>query len=228
MDFSSTAQFFVATGVLCLLYTIAAEVWYIVFSTQYETNQFFPMLDLAVTGVFIIFWLAGASAWATNVSDIKHYAGPDYLIGQIDNCNKTVQNFTYICIPEKPGKWSSLYISLVSSSLCLILIIFIIDHVVVVFFVTLLHQIFGFANLFLWASSMWFVYKETAFHRATLQPQPSSTYPGISSQSNTTTTTTTIGGVGMMPQQQQQLSQPGQYGGGVGQYVGQTGYQCYI
>lgn len=44
-----------------------------------------------------------------------------------------------------------------------------------------LFKIFGFANMFLWGASMWFVYKETMFHRKTLQPQPQAgdSYPGI-------------------------------------------------
>lgn len=116
MDFSSSAQFFVATGVLCLLYTLATEFVYIAGSQYYEANPFFPVVDLVITGILAIFWLAGASAWATNVSDIKYYAGPRHLIDQLANCNKTVQDFTYSCFPESPGKWSTLYISLVSTS----------------------------------------------------------------------------------------------------------------
>lgn len=113
IDFSSSAQFFVATGVLCFLYTIGSEFVYVAQAQYYETNPFFPVVDLLVTGIFAIFWLAGASAWATNVSDIKHYTGPRHLIDQLANCNKTVADFTYNCFPESPGKWSTLYISLV-------------------------------------------------------------------------------------------------------------------
>ncbi|KAH9400296.1 hypothetical protein TYRP_001857 [Tyrophagus putrescentiae] len=210
IDFSSSAQFFVATGVLCFLYTIGSEFVYVAQAQYYETNPFFPVVDLLVTGIFAIFWLAGASAWATNVSDIKHYTGPRHLIDQLANCNKTVADFTYNCFPESPGKWSTLYISL----------------------------IFGFANLFLWGSSMWFVYKETMFHRKTLQPQPLGTYPGINQQPGMAQQgqigqmdpmgqMSQMGQMGQMGQQQQQQlqqQQQQQQAGQYSQYAGQSGY----
>ena len=32
------------------------------------------------------------------------------------------------------------------------------------------NKIFGFANIFIWGASIWFVYKETHFHQRTMQP----------------------------------------------------------
>lgn len=118
MDFSSSAQFFVATGVLCFLYTIVCLAVYICVAQLYETNPMYPVGDLLITGIFSIFWLAGASAWAANVSDLKYYTGPRYLISHLSHCNQTVAiksvNYKYDCFPDSPGKWSTLYISLVS------------------------------------------------------------------------------------------------------------------
>lgn len=113
IDFSSSAQFFVATGILSFAYTICCLYGYIKLWHLYENNPFFPVVDLVITAIFTIFWLAGASAWAANVSDLKHYTGPRYLIEQLPHCNQTIQDIEYDCFSESPGKWSSLYISLV-------------------------------------------------------------------------------------------------------------------
>lgn len=173
INFSSSAQFFVATGVLCLLYCLGALFVYVALWQLYETNPVYTIGDLVLTAIFTVFWFAGAAAWAVNVSDIKYYTGPRYLISELGHCNKTIQGFSYDCFPESPGKWSTLYISLVGCSPEF-------DTSLTPFFT--LAQIFGFANLFLWGSSIWFVYKETQFHRKSLQPQPTmgqGTYPGI-------------------------------------------------
>lgn len=78
-------------------------------------------------------------------------------------------------------------------------------------------QIFGFANLFLWGASMWFVYKETMFHRKTLVPQPVGTYPGIAQQGGIPQQTQ----MGQLDQMGGQMQQPDQY---TQQYTAQPGY----
>lgn len=114
MDFSSSPRFFVATGVLCMLYSGGALVLYILYSPLYESNPVWPIVDLAFTGIFSIFWLAGAAAWATGVSDLKHYTSPHNLMKYIPYCEATEgANVTTDCLAESPGKWSTLYITLV-------------------------------------------------------------------------------------------------------------------
>lgn len=114
INFSSSAQFFVFTGIISFIYTLCCLYAYIKLWILYESNIFFPVVDLLVTSVLTIFWLAGASAWASNVSDLKYYTGPRYLIQQLNHCNQTLSEIEYDCFPESPGKWSSLYISLVN------------------------------------------------------------------------------------------------------------------
>ena len=236
MDFSSSARFFVATGVLCFLFTIAALVVYITSAGLYANNPMFPVVDLVVTGVMSLFWLAGASAWAANVSDLKYYTGPRYLISHLPHCNQTVptkSHYKYDCFPESPGKWSTLYISLVIKKA------FTLDSTQKSFKKKLpkinqnhnklystptyfpKQQIFGFANLFLWASSMWFVYKETTFHRKNMAqfgpPAPGSSYPGIATTGgpNAMPTATNVGTMDqygqMAPPVQQQYVQQQNY-----------------
>lgn len=147
MEFSSSAQFYVATGVLSFLYTIACLVLYIFGTRHYETNPLIPVIDLVASGVLAIFWLSGACAWAAGVSDVKYYTDPKHLWSKLDFCKQN-QTSPENCIEDSPGKWASLNISL----------------------------IFGFANVFLWGASMWFVFKETSFHR---KPTPDQmTTPG--------------------------------------------------
>lgn len=71
---------------------------------------------------------------------------------------------------------------------------------------------------------MWFVYKETMFHRKTLQPQPLGTYPGINQAGAIPQQGQMVGQMGQMDQmgQQQQIQQ--QQAGQYTQYAGQAGY----
>ena len=60
IDFSSSAQFYVATGVLSFLYAAAILAFYLLKTEQYATNPLLPVIDLGVTGVLTVFWFAGA------------------------------------------------------------------------------------------------------------------------------------------------------------------------
>ncbi|RWS08362.1 synaptophysin-like protein [Dinothrombium tinctorium] len=144
MDFSSTAQFFVTVGVLCLLYSLGSLVFYLFMAKYYETNPLLPMIDLVATAILSIFWLAGSIAWAFRVSDVQYYTSPKQLKDEIDYCKECFenpQNCTVVCSIGKTGNWASLNVSL----------------------------ILGFGNLFVWASSCWFVFKETTLHRKPMQ-----------------------------------------------------------
>ncbi|XP_054723997.1 synaptophysin-like isoform X2 [Uloborus diversus] len=85
-DYTSSAAFYVATGVLAFLYTIFTLVVYIFFHQMYANNPKLPVIDMGITAVLSVFWLAGSSAWAQGVADLKFYLHPD-----------TVFNFLGIC-----------------------------------------------------------------------------------------------------------------------------------
>lgn len=108
MDFSSSAQFFVATGVLSLLYSGAAVVFYATKGQQYATNPLLPVIDLAFTGLLALFWIAGSSAWTLGVSDLKHYTNPRYLKNYIYICKDERSD----CSPLELGNYAPLNISL--------------------------------------------------------------------------------------------------------------------
>ncbi|XP_076358565.1 synaptophysin-like [Tachypleus tridentatus] len=130
-DFSSSAEFFVATGILAFLYSTGVILFYIICHEKYINDQAVPITDLGISGVLTIFWLAGSSAYAQGVSDMKYYTDPNNLIQNFEVCNTLA-----ICEATSYGKFATLNVSLIS----------------------------GFANCLLWASSLWFVYKETIFH----------------------------------------------------------------
>ena len=114
MDFASSAQFFVATGVLSFLYSTAALVLYIFGSRHYETNPLLPVIDLAITGVLTLFWLSGSSAWAAGVSDVKYYTKATYLWSKMEFCSvNPFEDDIQYCAETNPGKFTSLNISLV-------------------------------------------------------------------------------------------------------------------
>ena len=108
MDFSSSAQFFVATGVLGFLYAAASAGLYLTKSIQYATNPLLPVVDLAITGLLSLFWIAGSCAWALGVSDLKYYTHPRYLKEHIYICNDSAADCSII----DPGNWAPLNISL--------------------------------------------------------------------------------------------------------------------
>ncbi|KFM77524.1 Synaptophysin-like protein 2, partial [Stegodyphus mimosarum] len=75
-DFSNAAEFYVATGVLSFLYALTILVVYICFHQSYANNTKLPLMDLVITVILSVFWLAGSSAWAQGVIDLKFYLRP--------------------------------------------------------------------------------------------------------------------------------------------------------
>ncbi|GFY62543.1 UNVERIFIED_CONTAM: Synaptophysin [Trichonephila clavipes] len=141
-DFSNAAEFFVATGVMSFLYTILILIVYIFFHQSYGNNPKLPVVDLGISAILSIFWMAGSSAWAQGVADLKYYLHPE-----------TVFKFLPICLSEKnshecdtieDGSYGVLNGSL----------------------------ILGFANFLLWTSSLWFIYKETVFFSSEVSSEP--------------------------------------------------------
>lgn len=109
MDFSSSARFYVTTGVLCMLYCTGALAFYVLSASYYATNPLIPVLDLIATAIFTIFWFAGSCAWAAGVSDLKYYTNPGYLKQHLNICKESED----VCQTKKLANWSSLNVSLV-------------------------------------------------------------------------------------------------------------------
>lgn len=89
-DFSSDAQFFVATGVLAMLYAIGIIIVYTKLDNLYKTNNQVPLLDFVLTVVFAVLWLSSSAAWANGLSGLKQVTSAEALAwnGTSDNCTK--------------------------------------------------------------------------------------------------------------------------------------------
>nr|CAD7398605.1 unnamed protein product [Timema poppensis] len=126
-DFSSDAQFFVATGVLSLIYSFLIGIVYVLFDAKYQSNELLPLTDFILTVTLSVFWLSGSAAWANGLTGLK---GTTSSIISSKQCLD-------ICKSAKVGSVSGLNISIM----------------------------LGFLNFFLWASDLWFLYKETSWFK---------------------------------------------------------------
>jgi len=142
-DFSSDAQFFVFTGVLSFLGTMACLVVYLFFPEMYfSENKKAPMFDFVFTVIVAVFWLSASAAWANGVVGMKYEANPDNWIFSsptsvchLADTKKPVKTFVKRCVTVSAGHFAKANVSI----------------------------ILGFLNFFLWASNLWFLYKETSW-----------------------------------------------------------------
>lgn len=128
-NFSSDAQFFVATGVLSFLYCVGIVLVYILLDSMYQSNGLLPLTDFILTTILAVFWLSGSAAWANGLNGLKSATDDDNIIDS--TCCKEY------CTSVHVGNFSELNISV----------------------------ILGFLNFFLWASDLWFLYKETPWFK---------------------------------------------------------------
>ncbi|RZC33026.1 synaptoporin [Asbolus verrucosus] len=96
-DFSSDAKFFVATGILAMLYSITISVVYIKFDEMYKSNNQFPLIDFVITVIFGVLWLSSSAAWANGLSGLK-YATEPQIIGSECHCMTFTSNFSTLNI----------------------------------------------------------------------------------------------------------------------------------
>jgi len=149
-DFKSDAEFFVFTGVVAFLASGALVALYVFFSRLYMDDQKkAPLYDFVFTVVIAVFWLSASAAWANGVITLKAVADPNswifvskLSICQRDASQKFVTQGVTDCAVTFTGTFGGANASV----------------------------IFGFLNFFLWASSLWFVYKETAWFANRGQP----------------------------------------------------------
>ncbi|XP_045481930.1 synaptophysin-like protein 2 [Harmonia axyridis] len=121
-DFSGDAIFFVWTGFLALVYSIAISIIYVKFDRVYLQNPKLPLADFCATVVVAVFWLSSSAAWANGLTGLKNKTDIDPSENPC-NCSITQSSFTTLNISV----------------------------------------IFGFLNFFLWATDLWFLYKETSW-----------------------------------------------------------------
>lgn len=98
VDVASDAQFFVATGVLSLMYCIFIIAVYAFVDDFYKSKSEIPLADFALTVILAIFWLSGSAAWANGTSALKSTIDVN-AIGKIcTNCTIVAGAFTKLNI----------------------------------------------------------------------------------------------------------------------------------
>ncbi|XP_060562108.1 synaptophysin-like [Ruditapes philippinarum] len=131
----SPSQFYVFVGVMVFLYCLAALVMYIFCDDFYRKHNACTIGDFIISGVIVLLWLIGSSAWAQGVTDLKYYTDFEECgyFGMIADCKVAGNTCRQTVIPN----FASLNVSI----------------------------IFGFLNMGVWIGNMWFLYKETPWHK---------------------------------------------------------------
>ncbi|XP_045166298.1 synaptophysin-like [Mercenaria mercenaria] len=131
----SPSQFYVFVGVIVFLYCLAALVLYIFCDEFYRKHNACTIGDFIISGVIVALWLIGSSAWAQGVTDLKYYT-------DLEECGyfgliTDCKVKENSCQQTGSPNFASLNVSI----------------------------IFGFLNMLVWAGNMWFLYKETPWHK---------------------------------------------------------------
>lgn len=77
---------------------------------------------MGITAVLSVFWLAGSSAWAQGVADLKYYLHPETLFRFISICIVNEQEHDHECQTIEDGSYGTL-----NASLVIIIIIYLLD-----------------------------------------------------------------------------------------------------
>ncbi|CAG2119382.1 unnamed protein product, partial [Medioppia subpectinata] len=131
-DYSFGAQFYAMTCLMCAVYSMAALVLH-----ACAGRPFWATIDMIGTIMLTIVCPVAITVWVVTVHKIRYFASPSNLWLGLEFCSDPntadSANPRGECYESNPGKWTMLNIS----------------------------QICGFVNVFLWALSVWFVYRET-------------------------------------------------------------------
>ena len=86
-DIKPSAEFFVFTGVTSMLISLVLAVLYVFLDQKYRTDDRYPIGDLLLTFIWTIFWIAGSSAWAQGVSNLRAQTSTGAVARLVPDCN---------------------------------------------------------------------------------------------------------------------------------------------
>jgi O-antigen/teichoic acid export membrane protein len=82
-----SAQFFVFTGVTSMILALILLLVYVFLDRQYRNDERLPIIDFVITVIWSIFWIAGSSAWAQGVSNIRSQTSPAAIAQRSGVCS---------------------------------------------------------------------------------------------------------------------------------------------
>lgn len=146
-DFKSDAEFFVFTGVISMLGSIACLIVYVFFSELYANeDKKAPMIDFCFTVLLAVFWLSASAAWANGLTGIKAISDGNWIFHEEDHpCDKTDAGTFHFAKIKQCDILNDVTTSYATANISILL---------------------GFLNFFLWSSNLWFLYKETSWFAA--------------------------------------------------------------
>ncbi|XP_023694084.1 synaptophysin-like protein 1 isoform X1 [Paramormyrops kingsleyae] len=87
-DVSSSAEFFVAVGVLAFLYCLLALLAYVGYMHIYRDSDLCPIADFLMTVFFAFFWMVSSSAWARGLQLVKEATGTEAVRAILPLCHE--------------------------------------------------------------------------------------------------------------------------------------------
>ncbi|CAF0798219.1 unnamed protein product [Adineta ricciae] len=100
------AEFFLFTSVMAMLLALTFTFTYVFLNSLYRNNDLFPTLDFFITFIWTIFWLAGSSAWAQGVTNIRSLTDFDNIRQRSGICPSST-----ICPDGSVANYANLIVS---------------------------------------------------------------------------------------------------------------------
>ncbi|CAF1390106.1 unnamed protein product [Adineta ricciae] len=92
---------------IAMLLSLAFAVMYVLMDRQYRNDERFPIIDLVITVIWTIFWIAGSSAWAQGVTNIRSLTSYDNVVQQFPACGSLG------CSQSQSGTYANIIVSVI-------------------------------------------------------------------------------------------------------------------
>ncbi|EDO44392.1 predicted protein [Nematostella vectensis] len=93
LNYKSESEYFVFVGTTCFLYAIGAALYYTFFEDQVKDSTStdigicsLPVVDFAVSVLYVIFWFTASIAWAAGLSGLKNATQVGVNVALSTNC----------------------------------------------------------------------------------------------------------------------------------------------